>query len=221
MAFNLRNEMTVRSQEGDKLGKIIDFSGDRIIIEKGFFFPKDFIVPVSQIETVSGDEVYLKWGTELVETQYDESYGAGAYQSETAGEDWRDYERPPQQASESETSVPLKEERVNVESRGMRERGRVRIHKTVKTEDKHFTVPVRREEIRVEREPVQGEARAASGEFGEQDVSVPVREEQIEVTKRPVETERIHLRKEAHTDEQEVREQVRKEQAEVREEGRP
>lgn len=49
-------------------------------------------------------------------------------------------------------SVPLREEELQVRRGEMRETGRIRVLKTVHTEDKHFTVPLRREDVRIERE---------------------------------------------------------------------
>ncbi len=221
MAFEtqVHTGMTVRSADGDKLGKVQDVRGETFLVEKGFFFPKDYTASMSQIQEISDDTIYLKWGTKMVETEYDTVYGAGSYQTETASGEWRDY--TPGRPTGEEKTISAAEERVDVESKGLREVGRVRVHKDVKTEDVHFSVPLRREEVRIEREPGRGSEAGGSASFREEDVSIPIREETIEVTKRPVETERVHLSKEEQTRQQPVSEEVRKEEIEIREEGRP
>ncbi len=54
----IREGMTVRSSDGRKLGKVIRCGADEFIIEKGFFFPKDYVARYDQA-SVSGDEVTL------------------------------------------------------------------------------------------------------------------------------------------------------------------
>jgi uncharacterized protein (TIGR02271 family) len=84
---------------------------------------------------------------------------------------------------------------------GVREReaGQVNVKKSVRTEREIVRVPKRREEVEIERVPVEGEAREASGatesDIGEQEVVVQVFEEEVVVTKRVVLKEEIRLRK--------------------------
>ena len=99
-----------------------------------------------------------------------------------------------------------------------RERGRVRLRKHVVTENVQQTVPVRREEVRVEREPITGENidDAMSGpEISEDEHEVVLREEEPVVEKRTVAKERVRLGKDSITDEREVSEEIRKEQIDV------
>jgi uncharacterized protein (TIGR02271 family) len=99
-----------------------------------------------------------------------------------------------------------------------RERGRVRLRKYVTTEQVTQTVPVQREEARVEREPITDanvDAAMAGPEISEAEHEVTLREEQPVVEKRTVPRERVRLDKEAVTDQQQVAEEVRKEQIDV------
>jgi uncharacterized protein (TIGR02271 family) len=99
-----------------------------------------------------------------------------------------------------------------------RERGRVRLRKYVTTEEQQVTVPVRREEVRVEREPVTDanlDAATSGPEISEEEHEVVLREEEAVVEKRVVPRERVRLDKETVTDERQVSEEVRKEQLEV------
>ena len=104
---------------------------------------------------------------------------------------------------------------------GVREReaGRVNVKKSVRTEREVVRVPKRREEIDIERVPVEGAAREASGateaDIGEDEVVVQVFEEEVVVTKRVVLKEEIWLRKRVAWDEEIVEVDLRKEEVEV------
>ncbi len=109
------------------------------------------------------------------------------------------------------------EEELRVGTR-QREAGRARLRKYVVTEQVQKTVPVRREEVRVEREPITEANReqAMSGaEISEDEHEVTLHEEEAVVEKRAVPKERVRLGKETHEDEREVSEEVRKERIEV------
>jgi uncharacterized protein (TIGR02271 family) len=99
-----------------------------------------------------------------------------------------------------------------------RERGRARLHKYVTTEQQTVTVPVSREEVRVEREPITDANidDATSGPaISEEEHEVTLREETPVVEKRAVPRERVRLDTETVTDERQVSEEVRKEQIQV------
>jgi len=99
-----------------------------------------------------------------------------------------------------------------------RERGRARLRKYVTTEQQTVTVPVQREEVRVEREPITDAnlGAATSGPaISEEEHEVTLREEEPVVEKRVVPRERVRLDTETVTEERQVAEEVRKEQIEV------
>ncbi len=95
------------------------------------------------------------------------------------------------------------------------ESGRVRLPKHVVTENVTKTVPVKREEVRLEREPVT-DANAGDATDGpaisDEEHEVVLHEEEVVTEKRTVPKERVKLGKETATDEQQVSEEVRKEQ---------
>lgn len=104
------------------------------------------------------------------------------------------------------------------------ETGRVRLRKYVTTEEEQITVPVQREHVRVEREPITEAERAATGapEYAESEQEVILHEERPVVSKESTPVERVRLGKETVTEEETVRGQVRKEhiEEEVSGEGR-
>ena len=103
-----------------------------------------------------------------------------------------------------------------------RESGRVRLRKYVVEEEVTKTVPVKREEVRVEREPVT-DANAGAALDGpaisEEEHEVVLHEEEPVVEKQAVPKERVRLDKDTVTDEAQVSETARKEQIDV-DEGR-
>jgi uncharacterized protein (TIGR02271 family) len=99
-----------------------------------------------------------------------------------------------------------------------RESGRVRLRKYVVTEEVQKTVPVQREEVRIEREPItEGNAdQALDGPaISDEEHEVVLHEEEPVVEKRAVPKERVRLDKETVVDEAQVSEEVRKEQIDV------
>jgi uncharacterized protein (TIGR02271 family) len=98
------------------------------------------------------------------------------------------------------------------------ETGRVRLRKHVVTEQVQTTVPVQREEVRVEREPITDANRdqAVDGpEISDEEHEVVLHEEVPVVDKQTIPKERVSLQKDTLTEEREVSEEVRKERIET------
>jgi uncharacterized protein (TIGR02271 family) len=117
----------------------------------------------------------------------------------------------------TDDAMTRSEEELRVGTRE-RETGRVRLRKYVVTEHVQQTVPVRREEVRLEREPITDANvdRAMAGpEISEEEHEVVLHEEVPVVEKRVVPKERVRLDKDTITDEQQISEAVRKEQIDV------
>jgi uncharacterized protein (TIGR02271 family) len=101
-----------------------------------------------------------------------------------------------------------------------REQGRARLRKYVVTEQVSTTVPVQREEVRVEREPITEanvDAAMSGGDITSEEHEVVLREEEAVVSKRVVPKERVRLDKDVVTEQREVGGEVRKEQIEFEE----
>ncbi len=98
------------------------------------------------------------------------------------------------------------------------ETGRARLRKHVVTEQQTVTVPVSREEVRVEREPITDANRdqaVAGPDISEEEHEIVLTEERPVVHKEAVPVERVRLGKETVTDQHEVSEEVRKEHIET------
>jgi len=96
--------------------------------------------------------------------------------------------------------------------------GLVRLRKYITTEQVAATVPVQREEVRIEREAITDAnvGAAMSGpELSEEEHELTLSEEEITVDKRVVPKERVRVDKDVVTEERSVSEDIRKEQIEV------
>ena len=112
-----------------------------------------------------------------------------------------------------ERTMTLAEEELAVGKRNV-QAGEVNVHKRVETERVAQTVPVTREEVTVERRPVEGRV-ASNADFQEQHIRVPVEKEEVVAEKRPVVKEEIAVKKHAITDTETVEADLKKERAQV------
>jgi len=171
-------------------------------------------------------ELYRHYGLEYSEHRSDSGLPAGTGQDVDPRDRDRDgvYDDVQDRAVGRDTSGPTtddamtrSEEELRVGTQ-TRERGRARLRKYVVTETQQVTVPVQREEVRVEREPITDanlDAATTGPAISEEEHEVTLREEEVVVDKRAVPKERVRLDTETVTEERQVSEEVRKEQIEV------
>lgn len=114
-----------------------------------------------------------------------------------------------------EASVVRHEERLNVGTQE-REAGHARLRKYVVTDHETVDVPVEREEVTVERTPINDtNTRVDNGTIGEEEVDVTLHEERPVVQKEAVAVEEVGLNKQTVQETQRVEADVRKEQVDV------
>ena len=114
-----------------------------------------------------------------------------------------------------DASVVRHEERLNVGTQE-REAGHARLRKYVVTDHETVDVPVEREEVTVERTPLNGtEGRVDNGRIGEEEVDVTLHEERPVVEKEAVAVEEVGLNKQTVRETQRVEADVQKEQVDV------
>ncbi len=138
--------------------------------------------------------------------------GDGVYDDVAGGAVGRDTSGPT-----TDEAMTRSEERLNVGTRS-EEVGRARLRKYVVTENVTETVPVSREEVRVEREPITdanvGQAMDGPA-ISEEEHEVTLHAERPVVEKEAVPVERVRLDKETVTEQERVAADVRKEEIEV------
>jgi uncharacterized protein (TIGR02271 family) len=121
----------------------------------------------------------------------------------------------------TDDAMTRSEEELSVSTRE-REAGRARLRKYVVTDEVTETVPVKREEVRLEREPITDANvdDAMSGpELSEEEHEVVLNQEEVVAEKRVVPKERVRLEKDVSTEERTVSEDVSREEIEVDDEG--
>jgi uncharacterized protein (TIGR02271 family) len=126
-------------------------------------------------------------------------------------------ERQTQTPPEPDDAMTRSEEELRV-SKQREQTGTGRLRKYVVTEQRQVTVPVEREEVRVERDPITSANRGAatSGpDISEAEHEVTLHEERPVVSKETVPKERVKLKKETVTDSETVTGDVRKEHIDV------
>lgn len=217
---HVKEGMTVRSIDGEKLGKVFAVQEGEFLIEKGLFFPKDYICRYSEISDIRDGEIILLHGMEgLRRFSFDEDRGVLGERVGTTGltanASAAGVERP--LVNQESVTVPLYKEELDVTKRE-RQAGEVRVHKDVVQEERELSVPVRREKVRVERREVKDRP-AMHASFQEETVVVPLRAEEVEVRKRAVVDEEVVIRKDSIEEERRVAETVRREEVDIRSDG--
>ena len=232
-AYDFRGR-TLIDRDGDKIGKIDDVYADRqggqpewALVNTGLFGTKKTFVPLRDAKPI-GEDVRVPVARDRVKdapsieadgelseseerrlyTHYDVAYDTDGAHEANGG----DVSGPT-----TDDAMTRSEEELRVGTE-RREAGRARLRKYVVFENQQRTVPVRREEVRVEREPIhEGNVdQALDGpEISEEEHEVVLHEEEVVTEKRAVPKERVRLDKETVTDDQEVSEDVRKEQIDV------
>lgn len=115
-------------------------------------------------------------------------------------------------------TLEAREEEVRVRKRPV-QTGEAEVRKEVRTEHRSVDVPVKKEELVIERHAVG--RHPASGPIGENErVRIPLSEEQVDVEKRTVATEEVTVGKRVKEDEEHVDATLRKENIKVDKRGR-
>jgi len=235
----LMEGMTVRSSDGEKLGKVFALGDDSFHIEKGLFFPKDYLVRYADISDIRDGEIILLHGRDsLRRLSTDDKYGTttglgttstaattGLGTSTSATSGWGASTSPSDLRTgvgtsarhTEEVTVPVHKEELDITKREV-QAGEVRVHKEVVQETETVKVPVRRERVRVERRDVTDRP-AMNASFQDETVVVPVRAEEVDVNKRAVVDEEVVIRKEAIEEERRVDEPLRHEKVDIRTSG--
>jgi len=173
------------------------------------------------IEDRSGHDALLTEGQAETEDEVSAAANSGIRVGDTESGEFREHDPGDEGVGQSggsdlEDEDELRVQRSEEELRaGTREReaGSVNVRKTVRTDRERIEVPIRREEVTVERVPTSGESTGI--QIGEDEVSVPVVEEEVVVEKRPVVKEEVRVRKGVVEDTETVEEDVRREEVEV------
>jgi uncharacterized protein (TIGR02271 family) len=184
-------------------------------------FTKDQIKDAPRIDDAGGElsqqeeaELYAHYGMSYSQRRSDSGLPEDGSANPTGGREavGHDVSGPT-----TDDAMTRSEEELRV-GKAEHERGRARLRKYVVTEEVQQTVPVQREEVRVEREPITDANvdQALDGpEISDEEHEVVLHEEEPVVEKRTVPKERVRMEKDAVTEEARVSEDVRKERIEA------
>ena len=227
---------------GDKIGEIEDIYLDEqtdqpewLAVRTGLFGRRVSFVPLAEAQP-SGDYVAVPYTKDQVKDAPHADPDEGLL-SETEEARLYEYYGLPYSDIKSDTGLPegggtsttgyetagsddamtRSEEELRVGTQ-QREAGRARLRKWVETEHQTTTVPVAREEVRIEREPITDTNldQAISGpEISEAEYEVTLREEEAVAGVETVPKERIRMETETVVEEQQVGADVRKERIEA------
>ncbi|HNY66904.1 MAG TPA: YsnF/AvaK domain-containing protein [Deltaproteobacteria bacterium] len=250
---NIKGSMIAYSEDGEKLGKVTTLFEESLNIEKGIFFPKDYTIRYDDVVEVHDNDMIvhlrssdlrgMKGGAategesgfaggtkggvvgpgreELGEAKTG-GYVGSTGDLEAAGPGYAAWGRREDLKEGREIEIPLLEEDLQVQ-KVEKQRGEVHLRKFTHTEDKTMTVPVRKEEIIIERTRATGEgmAEAMPGEhvFEEDRIAIPLMEEDVEVKTSQRVRETVHVKKEIRMENRDIRGTVRVEDVELETEG--
>ena len=238
----------VYGSDGDKVGSVAEVHPSYVVVEKGFFFPTDYYIPLSAISQVRDGQVVLNvskdtalhsgWET-IPDVTASTATSGGILTGDRGwdlasevtatdrvlGEDATGINAStPRQAayeatSEDELVIPLREEELTATVRETAA-GAARIQKRVVAEDRVLEVPVTEEQIRVERRVVDRAADATDADaFEEIVIEVPLTQQDVELRKQARVAEEVVVHKDAVQHTEQVRGTVRHEEVEVIDEG--
>lgn len=224
--YQFRAGDDVIAADGDKVGTLADLHGTYLVVEKGFFFPRDYYIPhtmVSNYDSADG-KIYLSvtkdaalnsgWDqipdlTSETDTDTTTTASTGVADRTARGTTVTDQES---------MRIPVHEEEL-IPTKTVRQAGQVRVDKDVIEEDREIDVPVTEERVRVTRRAVDQTADTGDVSFQEESFEVPVRTEDVNVDKVVRVAEEIDIEKEAVQGTKRVSGTVRKERAKVDESG--
>ncbi len=214
--------------------------GGYLRVPTGFLgLGREHHIPFSAIRNVEGDRINLKVSRdELDNLGYDQApsdaddlgttaAGTDAERRTTTTATQTDAARPvggatrdtsEARATGEERRLQLREEELIPRKRTV-QKGEVRLQTNVVEEQRTVEVPVTREEVYVERHPV--DRRAAERPISDQGetIAVPVTEEEVTVEKRPVVYEEVEVGKRATQETESVDATVRREELRVDDQG--
>jgi len=222
----------VRDRDGDKIGTIgqvyideVNGSPRWVSVRTGLFGMSETFVPLDQADW-DGNDLRVPYEKKFVKDAPRVDVEAGQALTEAEEQElYRHYslsyaqttDQPGRAGQRTDDAMTRSEEQLRVGTERV-ETGRARLKKYVVTEQQNVTVPVSREEVRVEREPItdaNAQAAMSGSDLTESEHEVTLSEERPVVDKKTVPVERVRLDKETVTDEERIAADIRKEKIDV------
>ncbi|QAT88429.1 Stress response protein YsnF [Corallococcus coralloides] len=185
---DIKEGMTVRSSDGEKLGKVFAVSEGEFHIEKGMFFPKDYLVRYAEVSDIRNGEIYLNHGREALRGLSD-SGAVGATAATATGGTVGGIGAGLKTGAAKVDVARTGAEKVNIKDRELKERDlRTDMRAAERIANEDVTLRTHHEELDVtKRQRSAGEAQVRKIVVEEtKTVEVPLRHEEVEVVRRAV-----------------------------------
>src|SRR5919205_1091044 len=208
-----------RGSDDEDLGEVQETGQDYVLVQKGMINKERFYIPKNMVESYDGSVLRFNISKEEVKNMYmrdspplatssDEYSSSSSSTQEEEKEE--DRSNLPQ---ETDTRVPLIEERLNVSKQESTQEAT--IIKQPVTETKTVEVPLTHEEITIEKRPPKDRKYTSISSENpvesKTEIKVPLKKEDVEVTKQPYVKEEVVVKKKPVTETRQVNEQVRSE----------
>jgi uncharacterized protein (TIGR02271 family) len=205
-----------RGSDDEDLGEVQETDQDYILVQKGMINKEKFYIPKNLAESYDGNVLRFNLSKEEVKSRYmrDSPASINEYSSSYRdGDAAHEEENKSNVSQETDTHIPLIEERLNVSREESTEEAT--LTKEPVTETKTIEIPVTHEEVIIEkRPPSDRKYTSISSESpveSKTEIKIPLKKEEVEVTKQPYVKEEVVVKKKPVTKTQQVTEQVKSE----------
>jgi uncharacterized protein (TIGR02271 family) len=205
---------TVVGSDGTRIGTVVD-----LVVDTTAMKVRQLLVDSGVGQSGRADDSLLTFDVSEVDVRPDARQvvvrgfaGAGFAGSDAYRQ--RSYDATTAREVSDEERLTRTEEELTIGKREV-SRGEVRVGKHVETERVSEPVTRRREEVVIERRPVQPGTRADASTIGDADVRVPLMEEEVVVEKRPVVKEELVIGKRVVEERDTVEAEVRREEFDI------
>jgi uncharacterized protein (TIGR02271 family) len=181
--------------------------GGYLRVPTGFLgMGREHHIPFKAIRSIEGERIYVNFARDRLDEL---GYGEGPTDTDRRVGSPGRIDSP-----EAARRLQLREEELIARKRSV-ETGRVHVGKEVVSEQRTLEVPVTREEVTIERHPVERRPSDKPIEETSRTIDVPIHEERVDVDKKAVVYEEVGVRKDQVTQTERVSGQVRREEARI------
>ena len=203
-----------RGSDDEDLGEVKEIDEEYVLVQKGLINKEKFYIPKNMAESYDGSVLRFNISKEEIRNRFmgDSPPVADQYSSSYENADVTE-KYTANVSKETDSRVPLIEERVNVSKRESTEEATVT--KEPVTQTKTVEVPVTHEEVTIEKRPPKyrkyTSITSESPVESKTEIKIPLKREEVEVTKQPYVKEEVVVKKKPVTETRQVNEEVRSE----------
>ncbi|MFP4880165.1 DUF2382 domain-containing protein [Mammaliicoccus sciuri] len=210
---NVKDQQDLTREDESSFSRVHDDDVERERSSLNYDKPNESVEPPTSDETTTRES---NFSTSQDEQDTNVHTSEQSYNNDTQDNNVGEtsYNNETQDNNVDEESVQLHEERLNVDKENV-ETGEASVDKHVVEEEQEFDVPVEREEVTIERRPVNEKVDEDFNANDDDSVHIPLHEERVKVEKENVVSEEIVIKKNKVQDTEHVSEKVRHEEADI------